>query len=295
MLALRYVSALLLSLLFSPLALNAQAPATPPATPPQTILPADAPLNPRLPTLFIVGDSTARNSADLGWGDHLARFFDTSRINIANRARAGRSSRTYITEGWWAKTLAQMKPGDYLLLQMGHNDGGDLGGPKPRGSLKGIGDETQDVPQTAGPEAGRTETVHTYGWYLRQMIGQAKARGVHPFLLTLTVRNIWTAPDGKPCGAPTQPACPAGAHIERDMGYDTFIRQVAAQEHIPVLDMASLEAIRLDALGPQKTAALFPKDHTHSSAEGAALIARDVASAIHDANLPLAQYLKAHQ
>src|SRR5579875_264050 len=173
----------------------------PPPTEPQLAAPVDAPLNPALPTVFIVGDSTARNGPDLGWGDHLAQFFDTARINVANRARAGRSSRTYMTEGWWAKTLAQMKAGDYMLLQMRHNDGGDLGGPKPRGSLKGIGDETQDVPQTAGPNAGHTETVHTYGWYLRKMIDDAKARGVHPILLTLTVRNIWSTPDGKPCGA----------------------------------------------------------------------------------------------
>ncbi len=173
-----------------------------------------------------------------------------------------------------------MKPGDYMLLQMGHNDGGDLGGAKPRGSLKGIGDETQDVPQTAGPNAGHTETVHTFGWYLREMIDQAKAKGVHPILLTLTVRNIWTTgPDGKP-------------HIERDMGYGTYIRQVADQEHIPVLDMASVEADRLQSLGQEKTAALFPKDHTHSSAEGADLIAHDVAQTIRNSGLPLAQYLR---
>ena len=253
---------------------------TPPDTPTQTNLPKDAALNPTLPTLFIVGDSTARNGADLGWGDHFAPLVDTSRINVANRARAGRSSRTYINEGLWAKTLAEMKPGDTLLLQMGHNDGGDLGGAKPRGTLKGIGDETQAVPQTTGPLAGQTETVHTFGWYLRDMIDQAKARGVHPVLLTLTVRNVWTpGPDGTP-------------HIERDMGYTAPIDQVAAQEHIPVVDLSTVEADRLQAMGPEATAALFPKDHTHSSAQGATLIAHDVATAIRNAHLPLAAYLK---
>lgn len=238
---------------FSASGVRAQNPAAPPDAPAQTNLPSDAPLNPALPTLFIVGDSTARNGADLGWGDHIAPLFDTARINVANRARAGRSSRTYINEGLWAHTLAEMKPGDFLLLQMGHNDGGDLGGAKPRGTLKGIGAESQDVPQTTGPLAGQTETVHTYGWYMRRMIGEAKAKGVHVLLLTLTVRNVWTAPDGKPCGAPTQPACPAGARIERDMGYTDSIKQLAAQEHLPLLDMASLEADRLQALGPEST------------------------------------------
>ena len=135
-----------------------------------------------------------------------------------------------------------MKSGDFLLLQMGHNDGGDLGGAKPRGDLKGIGDDTQDVAQTTGPYAGKIETIHTFGWYLRKMIDDAKAKGVHPILLTPTIRNIWKAPDGSPCGAATQPACPAGAHIERDMGYNDWVRQVAAQEQIPVLELGTIEA-----------------------------------------------------
>ena len=107
-----------------------------------------------------------------------------------------------------------MKPGDFVMIQMGHNDGGDLGGPKPRGTLKGIGNETEAVPQTAGPTAGTTETVHTYGSYLRQYIHEARAHGATPILLTLTVRNIWKPDaDGKP-------------RIERDMGYTASIRDL---------------------------------------------------------------------
>jgi lysophospholipase L1-like esterase len=281
--------ALAISVAFSFPALTQQAP---PPTPPQHNLPHEAPLNPALPTVFIVGDSTARNSADLGWGDHFAQFFDTSRINVANRAIAGRSARSYIDEGHWATTLGEMKSGDFLLLQMGHNDGGDLGGAKPRGDLKGIGDDTQDVAQTVGPFAGKIETIHTFGWYLRKMIDDAKAKGVHPILLTPTIRNIWSAPDGSPCGAPTQPACPAGSHIERDMGsYNDWVRQVAAQEQIPVLELGTVEADRLEALGPEKTAPLFPKDHTHTSPEGADLVAQCVATTIRTSDLALAAYL----
>jgi rhamnogalacturonan acetylesterase len=249
-------------------------PATPDA-PPQTNLPTDAALNPKLPTVFIVGDSTARNGANLGWGDHFAPLFDTPRINVANRAVAGRSSRTYINEGRWIKVLSEMKPGDFLLLQMGHNDGGDLGGAKPRGTLKGIGNETKDVPQTTGPLAGQVETVHTYGWYMRKMIDEAKAKSVQPMILTLTIRNIWK--DG---------------HVERDMGYTTFIRQIADQEHIPVIDMATLEADRLEALGQEKTALLFPIDHTHTSPEGAEKNAQSVADALRASHVSLAGYLK---
>lgn len=288
---LRFASlALALFAAFSTRTLAQQAP---PPTPPQHNVPHDAPLNPALPTVFVVGDSTARNSADLGWGDHFAQFFDTSRINVANRAIAGRSARSYIDEGHWATTLAEMKPGDYLLLQMGHNDSGDLGGPKPRGDLKGVGDDTQDVAQTAGPYAGKVESIHTFGWYLRKMIDDAKAKGVHPILLTPTIRNIWTAPDGSHCGAATEPACPPNSHIERDMGYNAWVRQVAAQEHIPVLELGNVEVDKLEALGPEKTAPLFPKDHTHTSPEGATLVAESVADAIRASGDPLSRYLQA--
>jgi rhamnogalacturonan acetylesterase len=256
--------------------MHAQQPGAPIA-PEQKSMAHDAPLNPDLPTVFIVGDSTARNNADLGWGDHLAHMFDTNRINIANRAIAGRSSRTYINEGHWTKVLAEMKSGDYLLLQMGHNDGGDLGGAKPRGTLKGIGNETQDVPQTTGPLAGTTETVRTYGWYMSKMIDDAKAKGVHPAILTLTVRNIWK--DG---------------HIERDMGYTTYIRQIAEQEHIPVVDMSTIAANAFESMGEAYTATLFPIDHTHTSAIGAEINATSVARALAVDRGPLADFEMNH-
>ena len=253
----------------------AQTPATPDA-PPQTSVAQNAPLDPKLPTLFIVGDSTARNQSDLGWGDHFAHYFDTTRINIANRARAGRSSRTFINEGSWDKVLAEMKPGDFVLIQMGHNDGGDIGGAKPRGSLKGLGDETQQITLPDGHE----ELVHTYGWYVRHYIEDTRGKQATPILLSLTVRNIWKpGPDGKP-------------HIERDMGYDAEIKQIAEDRKVAYVDMATIEADRLEAIGPEKTALLFPIDHTHTSAEGAERNAESVVIALRNAHSPLVAYLK---
>jgi rhamnogalacturonan acetylesterase len=260
-------------------AARAQAPAAssnePPPTPAQAVAAPQAALNPSLPTVFIVGDSTAHNQADLGWGDHLAHYVDTTRINVANRAVAGRSSRSYIREGAWDKVLAQMKPGDYVLLEMGHNDGGDPDGAKPRGSLKGLGDETKDVTLLDGT----METVHTYGWYMRKYIADARAKQATPILLSLTIRNIWTA------------GADGAQHIERDMGFDAEIRQLAADENVPFVDMANVEADRLEALGQAKTALLFPIDHTHTSAEGAEMNAQCVVEALRRSNSPLAQYL----
>ncbi len=249
---------------------SAQVPGTPDA-PVQPAFTQSSPLDPALPTLFLVGDSTARNGADLCWGDHFAHFFDTARINIANRARAGRSSRTFIQEGAWDKVLAEMKPGDSVLLQMGHNDGGDLGGAKPRGSIKGLGEESQDVTL---PD-GHHEIVHTYGWYLRKYIAETREKKATPILLSLTVRNIWK--DGR---------------IERDMGYDAMIKQLASDQHVLFVDMGSIAADTFEAEGQEKTALLFPKDHTHTSAEGAELNAKAVVLALQSAHSPLIRYLK---
>jgi lysophospholipase L1-like esterase len=259
-----------------------------PITPQQTSTAKDSPLNPALPTIFIVGDSTARNQADLGWGDHFAPLFDTTKINIANRAVAGRSSRSYYNEGLWDKVLSEMKPGDYVLIQMGHNDGGTTTpqtDTKARNSYKGIGEETAEYtlpkPFTTGPLAGQTtETIHTYGWYLRKYIADTRAKGATPILLTVTIRNIWTpGPDGKP-------------HIERDMGFRDFEYQIGAAEHVPVVDMATVAADGWETLGPEKTATYFPIDHTHTSPAGADLNAHSVVTALRNAKSPLVQYLK---
>jgi lysophospholipase L1-like esterase len=253
------------------LAQSASQPDTRPLPAPvQTSVAKEIPLNPALPTVFVVGDSTARNQADLGWGDHLAHYFDTSRINVANRAMAGRSSRTFIREGRWDKVLAEMKAGDYVLIQLGHNDGGG-----PRGSLKGLGEETSDITL---PD-GQIETVHTYGWYLRKYIADTRAKHATPILLTLTIRNIWTAgADGK-------------QHIERDMGYDASLRQLAADQHVVLADMGKIEADRLEALGAEKSAQYFPKDHTHTSAEAAEQNADSVVRALRAVQSPLVAYL----
>jgi lysophospholipase L1-like esterase len=254
--------------------------------PEQTNVPRDAPLNPNLPTIFVVGDSTARNKADLGWGDHFAHHFDTTKVNVANRAIAGRSARSYMNEGSWDKVLAEMKPGDFVLLQWGHNDGGGPLGPdfKGRGEGKGIGDESAEVPIAkpfeTGPLAGKTtETIHTYGWYNRKYIADTRAKGATPILLTVTIRDIWTSgPDGK-------------LHIERDMGYRDDDMQIAAAEHVPLVDMATVAADKFEMLGPDTTRLLFPIDHTHTSAVGAEMNASSVVAALQNANSPLMQYL----
>jgi rhamnogalacturonan acetylesterase len=261
-------------------------PGPPLPVPDQTAVQPNAVLNPALPTIFIVGDSTARNGANLGWGDHFAHYFDLAKVNVANRAIAGRSARSYMNEGAWDRVLAEMKAGDYVLLQWGHNDGGGPLTPdfKARGEGKGIGEESVDiavqVPYKGGPYAGNaTETVHTYGWYNRKYIADTRAKGATPMLLTVTVRNIW------PKGADGLP------HIERDMGYKDFDTQIAAAEKVPLIDMATIAADKFEMLGVQTTALLFPIDHTHTSPVGAEMNAASVVTALKNANTPIVQYL----
>ena len=97
------------------------------------------------PSIFIAGDSTAANGAPgaIGWGKPFAAFFDASKVNVVNSARGGRSSRTFVTEGLWDRLISDVKTGDYVLIQFGHNDGSAINGAQiARGSLPGLGDET---------------------------------------------------------------------------------------------------------------------------------------------------------
>ncbi|WP_353565941.1 GDSL-type esterase/lipase family protein [Haloferula sargassicola] len=135
------------------------------------------------PTLWIIGDSTVRNGTpgQMGWGDPLVGEFDPARIEVVNRAIGGRSSRTFLTEGRWDAILANLQAGDYVLMQFGHNDGGDyFTGDRPRASIPDIGEETKSgtVAQT-----GKDEVVHSYGWYLRHICRTAKAAGAQPIVV----------------------------------------------------------------------------------------------------------------
>lgn len=210
-------------------------------------------------TLFIAGDSTANNDG-AGWGEVLQGYFDAGKLTVANHARGGRSSRTFFTEGLWQKILDQVKPGDYVLIQFGHNDGGPLDTGRARGSLPGLGPETQDVKR---PD-GQTETVHTFGWYLRKFIDDTRARGATPIVLSLTVRNIWQ-----------------GAQVERGSGqFSRWAADVARDRGVAFVDVTNLTADRYERMGEAKVRTFFPVDHTHTSAQGAEFNAAVVAEGL---------------
>ncbi len=212
------------------------------------------------PTLFVVGDSTASNGKDLGWGSHLGAFFDSARITVLNRARGGRSGRTFQLEGLWDKVVGELKPGDFVLIQFGHNDGGSPAGRPGRGSLKGLGEETQVITNNLN----QVETVHTFGWYMRKYVADTRAKGATPVILSLTVRNEWQ--DGK---------------VERGPGqYSNWSREVAKSAGVPFVDLNNIVGATYEKLGREKVKEFFPKDHTHTSAEGAELNAKSVVAGL---------------
>ena len=227
------------------------------------------------PTLFLIGDSTVRNRTrgQLGWGDPFAAWFDSSRVTVTNRALGGRSSRTFLTEGLWDKVLADLKPGDFVLMQFGHNDGGPLDDARARASLKGNGDESQVVTNKA---SGKVETVHTYGWYLRRYITDAKAKGATPVVLSLVPRKIWK--DRKV--------------VRANNDYGKWAKEAAAAENVAFVDLNEIIASRYETLGPEKVEALFGDEHTHTNEQGARLNAECVVMGLRGLkDSPLAGYL----
>jgi lysophospholipase L1-like esterase len=217
------------------------------------------PRDSKLPTLFLIGDSTVRNgradgaNGQWGWGEPLFARFDPNQVNVVNRAVGGLSSRTFLTQGWWDKVLAMMKPGDVVLMQFGHNDNGPLDdAARARGTLKGTGDETREIDN---PITKQHEVVHTYGWYLRRYVNDAKAKGVTPIICSLVPRKIWK--EGK---------------IARNSdSYQKWAEDVAGQEHVGFIDLNEIIASKYDALGPEKVDPLFGDEHTHTSRAGAEL------------------------
>jgi lysophospholipase L1-like esterase len=240
------------------------------------------PDNPNLPALYIIGDSTVRNGQGdgrnglWGWGDLIGKYFDPDKINVVNWALGGRSSRTYITEGHWDQLLAILRPGDFVMMQFGHNDSSPVNDTsRARGTLQGIGNETQEIDNLL---THKHEVVHTYGWYIRKYIDDTKAKDATPIVCSMIPRKIWK--DGK--------------IVRNDHDYAGWAREVATQESVPFVDLNEIIAGRYDAMGPAAVNPLFGDEHTHTTRAGAELNAECVIAGLKALrNDPLAQFFSA--
>lgn len=229
------------------------------------------------PTLYIIGDSTVRNTnrPQCGWGEKIPDFFDTSKIHISNQAMAGRSTRTFIKEKRWDKVLSTLKPGDFVIMQFGHNEGSkpDTSRAGYRGVLRGTGEETVELQW----KDSSLESVHSYGWYLRKFVNDAKAKGATAIICSMIPRNQFV--DGK---------------VKRaDKDFGKWAKEVANTEKVFFIDLNRITADKYDKLGPEEVKKFFPGDHTHTNEEGAAVNAASVVEGIRDQKeLLLNKYLK---
>ena len=240
------------------------------------------PADTNLPSLFLIGDSTVRNGrgngagGQWGWGDQLAPFFDTGKINVVNRALGGTTARTYYRD-FWAKTLSLMKPGDVLLLQFGTNGGPINDDQRARGELPGIGPESQDITNLV---TKKFETVQTFGWYEMQMVSEARAKGVTPIICSLIPRNSWQN------GKVPRPGADSPANWAAD---------AARAAQVPFIDLHEIIARQYESLGQEKVKALFvPNAGPHTSLAGAQTNALCVVSGLKALkNNPVANYFSA--
>jgi lysophospholipase L1-like esterase len=235
-----------------------------------------------LPTLWIIGDSTVRNGTlgdgsnmgQWGWGAPIVASFDLDKLNVVNRAFGGTSSRSFYNGFFWQNLRPQIKKGDFVLLQFGANDNGGANG---RGALKGTGPETEDVVRN-----GKTETVHTFGWYLRQFVKETREQGGTPIICSLTPRKNWTS-DG---------------HFRRDnTTHVAWAAEVAREANVPFVDLYELIARKYETLGREKVDSLYapsPKENLHTGWDGAVVNSECVIAGLKGLKEnPLAAFLSA--
>lgn len=200
-----------------------------------------------------------------GWGNVINSRFDESKIKIVNRARGGRSSRTFFNEGLWDAVSKEIKPGDFVLMQFGHNDGGPLeGDPKGRRSLPGTGDETREVNK---PNSEEKETVHTFGWYMRHFTKDAMSKGATVIILSPIPRDNWKN----------------GKVLRTTDSFTRWDSEIASQEKALVVDLNNLIASKYETLGQDGVKKFFTaseRDRTHTSKDGAEFNADNVVAGI---------------
>ncbi len=207
-----------------------------------------------VPTVFIAGDSTVTDQPSepgASWGQMLPRFLPG--VAVANHAESGETLKSFISGLRLAKVLSQVKAGDWLFIQFGHND------------------EKKQWPQTY------VEAHTTYQAYLRVFIAEARLRGVTPVLVTPVQRRNFDA---------------AGKIRNTHGDYPAAVREVAAAEKVALIDLERMSVAFYEALGPEKAPRAFSaggRDITHHDNYGAYELARCVVQGIRDARLPLAR------
>lgn len=209
-------------------------------------------------TVHYIGDSTvARNNIhsypQTGMSQGLQLYLKES-IRIVSYAKNGRSTKSFLDEGRFEPVEQAMQPGDFLLIQFGHND------------------EKPDAARHTDPET-------TFRDNLRLFARAAKERGVNPILITPISRRLFDE---------------NGNFLPGSHGaYPAAVKSVAAEMGIPVIDLTAVTEDYLAELGdePSKPLFMWPKDNTHLKPEGAVKMAGFLARGLEALGAPYRELL----
>ncbi|WP_239615975.1 rhamnogalacturonan acetylesterase [Cohnella mopanensis] len=221
--------------------------------------------------LFLAGDSTVTDQPEDGFPyagwGQMLPKYLKHDVFVANHAMSGRSSKSFIDEGRLEAIWQEMKADDYLFIQFGHND------QKP-------------------DEERFTDPSTTYKRYLQQYIDGARSRGAHPVLVTSVHRRFYEE---------------NGQLMNTHGPYVESVRELAAEQGVPLLDLAVMSKNLFEEIGEEEAKSLFMwgapgefaqfpggiEDNTHFQEQGAIRIAELVVSGIRQARIwPLTMYLR---
>lgn len=203
-------------------------------------------------TVHLMGDSTMADkdikggaNPERGWGMMLPGFVDGD-VRVVNYAQNGRSTKSFIDDGLWDKVKAALAPGDYVIIQFGHND------------------SKESDPKRYAPAYG------AYQDNLRLFVRTALEAGAHPVLLTPVARR-WFKSAG----------LDRGCHGD----YPDAMKQVASELGVPVIDITKATLDWLEGLGDEASRQYFmistgKDDNTHTVASGARKVTEIIADSI---------------
>ena len=226
------------------------------------------------PVMFLVGNSTMRNgtlgngnNGQWGWGYFFPKYFDANKIAVENQALGGMSTRTFYTDLWPAVREA-LKPGDWVIVSIGHNDNGDFFDQKrARAVIPGIDPDTCYV--GFNQRTQKQDTVYSYGTYLRKYIKEIRAKGANPILMSLTPRDAFDA-KGKTVRKPQT----------------EWASYIAAVEGVPFVDLNERSGAKLDSYSRWKQQYHFLGDKIHTSKFGAEMNAQSAAEGLWESANP---------
>jgi lysophospholipase L1-like esterase len=221
-------------------------------------------------TLYLAGDSivqtyadTASDSDQAGWGQMLGGFFDAE-VTVNNRAIGGRTARRFIDEGRLDAIVAELEPGDYLLVQFGTNDGNRTA----TYTIDGV-----VIPYFLEPSTD-------FRAYLQRYIDAARSRSANPVLVTPTPRNSAYCTGGNGTGA-----------------HAAAMTALGQEQGVPVVDLNARTVGYLREICPAPTPEDFfllrgdgTVDGTHFQENGARILASFVADGLSDIGTPFAAH-----